>query len=86
MPDVAKWASIAISILGAGAAIWARFIAVEQRQTSFTEDVVEIRHEVQDLRTRVEHLEQDRDLFGRVVKLEERLNAIQDRIDDRRRR
>jgi len=77
----AKHGSIAISVLGAAAAVWARFIAVEQRQEGFVASVVEVRKEVDRLSERVNALERDRELWSEVQALKTDLAVVAGRLD-----
>lgn len=81
-----KVASIAISILTAAAAVWARFIVVEQRQENMLAAIAQLNMQTEKFETRVRSLERDREMLERVQALEIRLVRIEERQTEQEKR
>lgn len=81
-----KLASIAISILTAAGAIWARFVVVEQRQENMLQAIASLNMATEKFETRVRSLERDREMLERVQALEVRLVRIEERQAEQERR
>lgn len=75
----AKTISTWLSILAALGAIWARFIALEEKAENQLRWITETSGEVRRLKERVEALERDRVMLERVHQLELRLGALEER-------
>jgi len=80
-PHTAKLLTAIIGIVTTLGGIWARFVAVEQRQEGITASVVEERGRVDRISERVDSLERDRQMLERVHTLELKLSSLESQID-----
>lgn len=80
-----KAVSIAVSVLTAIGAVWARFIVVEQRQENQLAAIAALRQDLTQLEARVSSLERDRQMLERVHSLELRLSSLEALAKERRR-
>ena len=78
---VSKW----IAIIAALGAVWARFIAVEERQENQLRALTDVRGYLTAAEGRISALERDRALLERVHQSELRLGTIEEQQKERRR-
>jgi hypothetical protein len=79
--SISRW----LGILAALGAIWARFIAVEERQENQLRALSDVRGYLTAAENRISALERDREMLERVHRLELRLGTIEDHMQERRR-
>lgn len=78
---ISKW----IAIIAALGAVWARFIAVEERQENELRALTDVRGYLTAAEQRISSLERDRALLERVHAIELRLGALEEQAKERRR-
>lgn len=74
----AKYASVALTVSGALAAIWARFIVLEERAANQQHVIAELSAEVAELRARVER--EERATRERFYASDLRLSGLEDHV------
>ena len=78
---IAQHASIGLAVLGAVAAVWTRFVVVEERQAHQLARLVELTTEVASLRERVAELERgDPKDVERRHEIELRISRVEDHV------
>lgn len=75
---VAKYASVAVTVAGALAAVWARFIVLEERAANQQLVITKLTAEVAELRARVER--EERATRERFYASDLRLSGLEDHV------
>lgn len=78
---VSKW----IAILAALGTIYARFVALEERQQNQLQAITDVRGYLTAAEGRISALERDRALLERVHQIELRLGSMEEQLKERRR-
>jgi len=78
---LAQYASVGLAVLGAAAAVWTRFVVIEERQANQLTHLVRLSDEVSALRDRINTLERgDPHEVERLHEIELRLNRVEDHV------